>query len=121
MKCLKRFTTHEKLVNVDLKVVKKNGKLEQYDRDKLTKGIVKACYKRNIGEAQIEDIVDKIEARLLGREDLTVKSCDIGKIVMKSLEKMDSLAYLRFASVYLDFETFEDFKKFLVERIKINN
>lgn len=121
LKCLKRFTTHEKVVNVDLKVLKKSGKIEQYDRDKLTKGIVKACYKRSISDSIVEDIVDRIEAKLLGSEDLTVKSCDIGRFVMRSLEKVDRLAYLRFASVYLDFETFADFKRFLVEKLKINN
>lgn len=121
LKCFKRFTTHERLVNIDLKVSKKNGKLEQYDRDKLIKGVVKACYKRKVEASVIEDIVDRIEAILLNKESLVVKSSDIGMLVMKSLKKVDRLAYIRFASVYLDFDSFEDFRSFLLKKLKVKN
>ena len=121
LRCIKRFTTHERLVNIDLKVVKKNGRVEQYDREKLTKGVVKACYKRPVNEVIIEDSVDRIEAKLLSKDSLVVKSCDIGRMVMNALKKIDRLAYLRFASVYLDFESFDDFKKFLLEKLDISN
>lgn len=113
LKCSKRFTTHEKVVNIDLKVIKKSGKLEQYDREKLLKGVIKACYKRNVRIERIEDVVDKIELKLLSKKSTEIKSCDIGKLVMSSLKKIDNLAYLRFASVYLDFSGFNDFKKFV--------
>ena len=119
--CSKRFTTHEKIVNIDLKVLKKSGKVEQYAREKLLKGIVKACYKRNISSEFMEEMGDSIEAKLLSRKDLNVRSDVIGKLVMNSLKKVDKLAYLRFASVYLDFETFGDFKKFLLEKLDIKN
>lgn len=117
LKCNKRFTTHEVVVNIDLKVVKKNGKIEQYNRDKLLKGVIKACYKRNISSERLEEIVDKIEGKLLSRKSTEVKSCDIGKMVLEALKKIDNLAYLRFASVYLDFSGLNDFKKFVNELI----
>ena len=113
LKCNKRFTTHERVVNIDLKVIKKNGKIEQYDRDKLMKGVVKACYKRNVSLEKIEEMVDRIEGKLLSRKSTEVKSCDIGKMVMEKLKKTDDLAYLRFSSVYLDFSGFQAFKKFV--------
>jgi transcriptional repressor NrdR len=117
LKCNKRFTTHERVVNIDLKVVKKNGKIEQYDRDKLMKGVVKACYKRNVRIERLEEVVDKIEGKLLNRKTTEVKSCEIGKMVLVNLKKIDNLAYLRFASVYMDFSGFTDFKKFVNEII----
>lgn len=115
LKCNKRFTTHEMVVNIDLKVIKKNGRVEQYNREKLLKGVVKACYKRNVRVDKIEEVVDKIEAKLLSRKSTEVKSCDIGKMVMEKLKKIDNFAYLRFASVYLDFSGLGDFKKFVNE------
>lgn len=121
LRCNKRFTTNEKVVNIDLKIIKKSGKIEQYMREKLTKGIVKACYKRGISALVVEEMVDRIETRMLGRKSLMVKSCDVGKMVMNNLKRIDSLAYLRFASVYLDFDSFEDFKTFLLKTLDINN
>lgn len=114
-KCKKRFTTHEKVVNIDLKVVKKSGKIEQYDRDKMQKGIAKACFKRNIADGQIEALVDDIETKILNRKTTDIKSCDIGKMVLSRLKKLDDLAYVRFASVYMDFGNMADFRKFVVE------
>lgn len=115
LKCNKRFTTHERVVNIDLKIVKKSGKVEQYDRDKLTKGVIKACYKRGISNLAVEEMIDRIETKLMNKEGLMVKSCDVGKMVMTNLRKLDKLAYLRFASVYLDFDSFGDFKNFLLK------
>jgi transcriptional repressor NrdR len=117
LKCNKRFTTHEIVVNIDLKVVKKSGKIEQYNRDKLLKGVIKACYKRSVRTERLEEVVDKIEGKLLNRKSTEVKSCDIGKMVLDALKKIDNLAYLRFASVYLDFSGLDDFKKFVNELI----
>ncbi len=119
LKCNKRFTTHERIVNIDLKVIKKNGKVEQYDREKLMKGVIKACYKRSVRIERLEEVVDKIEGKLLNSKSTEVKSCDIGKMVLASLKKIDNLAYLRFASVYMDFSGLTDFKKF-VNEIVIN-
>ncbi len=121
LRCNKRFTTNERVVNIDLKIIKKSGKVEQYNREKLTKGVAKACYKRGISAVAVEDLIDRIEVKLMNRKGLMVKSCDVGKLVMSSLKKLDSLAYLRFASVYLDFDNFDDFKKFLLKTLDVNN
>lgn len=112
-KCGKRFTTHERVVNIDLKVVKKNGRVEQYDREKLLKGIKKACYKRKVESDDIEALVDEIETKLLNRKTVEIKSSDIGKMVLSRLLKFDDLAYMRFASVYLDFADAAEFQEFV--------
>lgn len=118
-KCNKRFTTHEKVVNIDLKVIKKNGKVEQYSREKLLKGVNKACYKRKVTQEQMESLVDEIETKLLNRKTVEIKSSDIGKMVLSRLKKVDELAYMRFASVYLDFDEAEDFKQFVADSGKL--
>lgn len=112
-KCNKRFTTHEMIVNLDLKVIKKGGKLEDYDREKLLKGVRKACYKRQVKEKAIENMIDKIEMRLLKRRTTKIKSSDIGKLVLSRLKKIDELAYMRFASVYMDFTDAKAFRQFI--------
>ena len=112
-KCGKRFTTHEKVVNIDLKVIKKSGKVEQYDREKLLKGIKKACYKRKVEDEEVENLVDEIETKLLNRKTVEIKSSDIGKMVLSRLLKLDDLAYMRFASVYLDFADAKEFQEFV--------
>ena len=114
-KCKKRFTTHEKVVNIDLKIIKKSGRFEQYDREKLYKGIAKACFKRKVVPKAIESVVDDIEIKILNRKTTDIKSCDIGKMVLSRLKKVDDLAYVRFASVYMDFVDLNDFKKFIEE------
>lgn len=110
-KCSKRFSTYEKVVSLDLKVSKKDGKVEDFDREKLLKGIRKACWKRKVTEEEMIEVVDDIELKLLNRQTTIVPSCDIGKMVMNRLKKLDSVAYLRFASVYLEFDSAEDFGK----------
>lgn len=108
-KCSKRFTTYERVGNIDLKVIKRNGRKEEFDRAKLEKGIVKACAKRGITENEIEKVIDEIEMKLLNRRTTAVKSTDIGKMVLSRLKKIDAVAYLRYASVYLDFGNINDF------------
>lgn len=118
-KCGKRFTTHESVVHIDLKVIKKNGKVEQYDREKLLKGINKACYKRKVDQTDMENLVDEIETKLLNRKTVEIKSSDIGKMVLSRLYKLDDLAYMRFASVYLDFPDAAAFQKFVADSKKL--
>ncbi len=120
-KCTKRFTTHEKIVNLDLKVIKKDGRLEDYDREKLLKGVKKACYKRKVAEGVLENIVDEIEMRLLQRKTTQIKSTDIGTMALNRLKKIDELAYMRFASVYMDFENASEFRNFIGCDLKIKN
>ncbi len=108
-KCKRRFTTYER-VETNIVVVKKDGRREQFDRQKILNGIIKACEKRPISMEQMEDVVNKIEnaLRLKGNE---VSSKYIGKMIMKELKKLDKIAYIRFASVYKEFKDVEDFKK----------
>jgi len=100
-------------VNLDLKVIKKDGRLEEYDREKLIKGIRKACYKRVVSEEKIESLVDEIEMKLLKRRTTQIKSSDIGKMVLNRLKKIDELAFMRFASVYMDFNDANQFRLFI--------
>jgi len=111
LSCAKRFTTYERIEKIDLKIGKKDGTVEQFNREKLKKGLIKAVDKRNIGEHEIERILDDIEIHLLNRKSTIVHSVDIGKMVLSRLRKIDSVAYMRFASVYKDFRSVEDFKK----------
>jgi transcriptional repressor NrdR len=120
-KCNKRFTTHEKVVNLDLKVIKKDGHLEDYDREKLMKGVRKACYKREVTEEVMENLVDEIEMKLLQRKTIQIRSSEIGRMVLNRLKKVDELAFMRFASVYMDFLNANDFRQFIGCPVKIIN
>lgn len=114
-KCGKRFTTYERIKKVQLKVLKKDGRVEDYQRDKIKAGISKAVEKRPINEEQIEELTDEIEARLMSRRSIEVSSADIGRMVLTRLKKLDEVAYLRFASVFLGFESTQDFKKAIAQ------
>jgi len=114
-KCGKRFTTYERVGNIDLKVVKKDGLVEDFDREKLERGIRKACWKRPVADEEIEIVVDEVEMKLLNRKAVQVNSRDIGSLVMTRLKKLDSIAYIRFASVYLDLDSVDDFKELLTD------
>ncbi len=116
-KCAKRFTTYEKVGNIDLKVLKRDGKKEEFDRNKLEKGIVRATAKRGVLDEEIQKVIDEIEMKLLNRKSTVVKSTDIGKLVLSRLKKIDGVAYLRFASVYLDFENISDFMQ-IIKRLE---
>ena len=110
-KCNKRFTTYERIEGMDLTVSKKDGRREQFSREKLRRGIVKATWKRPISAAQIEELLDEVERHLRSTKESTeVRSWEIGNYVMQQLKKMDALSYLLFASVYRDFEDLKDFK-----------
>ncbi len=108
--CKKRFTTYERIEGVDLKVLKKNGEIETFDREKVMRGLVKATWKRPVQLSDLEEIVDEVEAILRRRKGNTVRSWEVGKLVINRLKKLDSLGYLLFASVYRDFDKLEDFR-----------
>jgi transcriptional repressor NrdR len=110
-RCHKRFTTYERVGNIALKVIKRDGRKEDFDRSKLEKGIVKACWKREVEPREIESVIDEIEMKLLNRKSTEVKSADIGNMALTRLKKLDPIAYLRFASVYLEFDSIGDFRK----------
>jgi len=109
LKCKKRFTTYEKSEHGDIIVVKKDGRREGFSREKIRNGIIKACEKRPIETKKIDEVVEEIEdsLRKRGRE---VKTEVIGKMVMNKLKKLDDIAYIRFASVYMNFKDLKDFK-----------
>lgn len=109
MNCSKRFTTYERVEGIDLKVIKKDGTREDFSRDKLRRGIVKATWKRPVPMNEVESLIDEVERRLRQREASEVKSWEIGNLVINRLKKLDPLSYLLFASVYRDFESVEDF------------
>ena len=103
-KCNKRFTTYERLEEADIVVVKKEGKRERFERQKVINGILKACEKRPISLEKIEKVVDDVESDLRKRDSVEVDSKVVGNLVMKKLKALDKVAYIRFASVYLEFE-----------------
>jgi len=116
-KCDKRFTTYERIEKHQLVVSKKSGTKENFDREKLKKGVVRACEKREILIDEIEKIVDQVEVEMMKKKSGEVPSKLIGSAVLRRLKKKDKVAYVRFASVYLDFSNIKDFSK-LVREIK---
>ncbi len=107
--CSKRFTTYERVEGIELKVIKKDGTKEDFSRDKLKRGLVKATWKRPVSMTDLERLIDEIEALLRRKETSEVKSWEIGNLVINRLKKIDPLSYLLFASVYRDFDSLEDF------------
>ncbi len=111
--CEKRFTTYERVESVELAVIKKDNRREKFDREKLRRGIVQATQKRAIATELIDTIVEEIEQELRNKNSTEISSKTIGNAVLKRLKKIDKVAYIRFASVYLDFESLEDFEKLI--------
>jgi len=111
-KCQHRFTTYEEVVKATLRVIKRDGRHEEFDRKKLLSGVERACEKRPISAQQIESLVDAILSELESEYEREVSSTAIGKKVMDRLEKLDEVAYVRFASVY---RRFRDVNQFLSE------
>ena len=110
LKCGKRFTTYER-VELDLNVIKKDGRRQKFNRDKLFEGVAKNLEKRPFTTEQIDTIVDEIEARVYRiAKDKDIKSSKIGEMVMDKLKKVDKVAYIRFAAVYRDFADIDEFK-----------
>ena len=108
-KCGKRFTTYEKIEEVVLMVIKKDGSRETFDRNKIMSGIVKACEKRPVPVAEMEKIVDEIERGLNNMMEKEVSSTFIGELIMDKLKDIDEVAYVRFASVYRQFTDINTF------------
>lgn len=107
--CKNRFTTYERVEVVLPSVVKKDGRREPFDRDKIFNGIKTACEKRPISIDEIESVVDEIERELQDSGEKEIKCADIGEKVMKALHNLDAVAYVRFASVYRQFKDVSDF------------
>jgi len=111
--CKKRFTTYERVENISLKVIKKSGRIEDYSRAKLERCMEKACWRMT--DEEREKIIDEIERKLLNWKKVEIPSKEIGKMIMEKLKKIDQMAYIRFATVYLDFNKVDDFKKLLID------
>ena len=111
--CGRRFTSYERVEEAPLLVVKKDGRREPFDRDKLVKGMSAACQKRPVSLAQLEEAAGDIQARLIERPDREIPSRDLGEMVMDTLKALDSVAYVRFASIYREFRDLSDFVKHL--------
>lgn len=110
--CSKRFTTYEKIENLPLLVVKKDGTRQPYDRDKLISGLLKSCEKRPVSTSQIEKLADNVELQIQNTLRREISSREIGEMVMELLKDIDEVAYVRFASVY---RQFKDVNSFLQE------
>ena len=111
LECNARFTTYERIEKPNLAVVKRNNERELYDRSKLLAGILRACEKRNISRIAIEDAITRIERKLHEREEQEVTTEYIGDLVLEQLAQLDTVAYIRFASVYKDFTDLESFQR----------
>jgi transcriptional repressor NrdR len=118
LKCKKRFTTYERVGSVELKVIKKDGRVEDYSREKLQKCIDKACWKLSAEERS--KFVDEIEMKLLNWESVEIPSREIGEMVMEKLKDIDPVAYIRFATVFMDIRKIDDFKKLINNYESIN-
>lgn len=106
--CGKRFTTYERIEKVLLNVIKRDGRLEEFNREKIKVGILKAVKKRPITNDQIEQIINNVENELINSEDTNVRAVDVGDLVLKELTSIDKLGALLFASVYREFQSLED-------------
>lgn len=116
--CGKRFTTYERIENVNLYVMKKDGRRELFNRDKLKRGMLTSTEKTHISLETVERLVTDIERELRGRDSLEIKSKEIGEMVAKRLKKLDKVAYIRFSSVFKRFVDVEDFEKEVKRLIK---
>ena len=107
--CGRRFTSYERIDEIPYMVVKKDGKRESWDRHKVLSGLFRACEKRPISSGQLETIVDEVEKNVQDSLDRELSVADIGKIIMRRLKTLDKVAYVRFASVYLEFADVSEF------------
>lgn len=111
LKCGKRFTTYERTENLNLNIIKKDGRKELFEKEKLKKGLIKALEKRPVTLEKIDNVADKIEMCLRKLKTKEISSKEIGEKVIKELKKLDEVAHLRFVSVYKDFKDCKDFEK----------
>ena len=109
LKCERRFTTYERSDEVPYMVVKRDGRREKFDRQKVLEGLMKACEKRPVAMAKLAAVVDEVESLLADSQDREVPTTVIGELVMDRLRGLDKIAYVRFASVYRDFQDVEAF------------
>jgi transcriptional repressor NrdR len=117
LRCKRRFTTYERIEFVPVTAIKRNGQREPFDRSKLLRGIVRACEKTGVSMARLDALVDEIEAQLQQRAVREVRTVEIGELVLEQLQPISEVAYVRFASVYRQFQGIRDFVETL-ERLQ---
>ena len=108
--CNRRFTTYERIDEIPYMVVKKDGRRERFERQKILNGLLRACEKRPVSAARLESIVDACESFLMDAPERERSTTEIGELIMDHLKDLDTVAYIRFASVYLDFQDIAEFK-----------
>ncbi|MGN0535542.1 MAG: transcriptional regulator NrdR [Eubacterium sp.] len=113
LQCGKRFTTYEIIEDVPIIVIKKDKSREVFDRNKILKGMLRACEKRSVTVSELEAAISEIEATLQSAVDREVTSANIGELIMEKLKSIDEVAYVRFASVYKEFNSAEAFKEYI--------
>jgi transcriptional repressor NrdR len=109
--CGRRFTTYERIDEIPYMVVKKDGRRERFDRQKILSGLLRACEKRPVSSGQLEKIVDATESFLVDAPERERSTSEIGELIMHHLKSLDTVAYIRFASVYRDFKDVNEFKE----------
>jgi transcriptional repressor NrdR len=110
LKCGRRFTSYERIDEIPYMVVKKDGRRERFDRQKLVAGLLKACEKRPVRIGALEAVADRIETMLQDKSEREISTTDIGAVVMQALKALDKVAFVRFASVYRNFRDLDEFK-----------
>jgi transcriptional repressor NrdR len=118
LSCGRRFTTYEKVEEIPIEVIKRDGEIEPFSQEKILKGLVRACSKRDVPLNQLEVLVGEIESELRAAAEYQVSSERIGELVLQRLQDVDLVAYIRFASVYRQFESVEEFKQELEQLTK---
>ncbi len=118
LKCEKRFTTYERIDEIPYMVVKKDGRREKFDRQKVLNGLLRACEKRPVSIGKLEQIVNEAEAFVVDSAERERKTSDLGELIMNRLKKIDKVAYVRFASVYMDFKDVQEFMSELKHLLK---
>jgi transcriptional repressor NrdR len=118
LKCARRFTTYERIDEIPYMVVKKDGRREKFDRQKVMQGLVKASEKRPISMGKLAEIIDDVETKLSETSDRELSTVEIGELLMESLKRLDKIAYVRFASVYRDFQDVDAFLREVSDLVK---
>ena len=118
LSCERRFTTYERLDEIPYMVVKKDGRREKFDRQKVLAGLLRACEKRPVSIGKLEQIVNEAESFVIDSPERERKTSEVGELIMNHLKRLDKVAYVRFASVYMDFKDVKEFMSELKDLLK---
>ncbi|MCC6265667.1 MAG: transcriptional repressor NrdR [Bryobacterales bacterium] len=118
LECARRFTTYERIDEIPFMVVKKDGRREPFDRQKVLNGLLKACEKRPVSMSVMAEAVDAVEAALVASPDRELSTAEVGEVLIERLKSIDKIAYVRFASVYRNFQDEEDFLEELTKLLR---